>query len=304
MLRRLSGALLAAGLLTAGCATDQDVRLSRQEPLPPAFVVKADPQRGLYHNVTVEEVAGTPEFTLFGGGSVVTTRPTRSQVLDVLRDDLDRTDLLAPTRVSGEYMLYVRFEDLRGPDVWTFSDKRASAKVSFRLVRWRTGEVVKTVDVAVAYQANFPGVVISDSRVTREVIAPVGRTVGLTHDPLTLYTYSDLTTAALLAQPQAMAGVSEPLPQNAELGPLNGTERRYAATRGMLSLAFDEFLDQLAKEGSLTYKRAVACSDLNPQYFAYHSTAVQLETGDAYAVDCPGAYFKVSRLRTLYPSQF
>ena len=71
----------------------------------------------------------------------------------------------------------------------------------------------------------------------------------------------------------------------------------------MLSLAFDEFMDQLSKDGSVTYKQAVACTDLNASYSS-HSAAFLMETQDAYAVDCPQSYYKVSRVRAVYPSQF
>ena len=302
MRKGLSSLLLAASLLT-GCATEEGRRLARQPPLPPAFVAKADAYRGFYHNVTIEEVFGTPEFALFGGGSLISTRPTRAQVLNVLQDDLARTDMLAPSRQSGEYMLYVKFEDLHGPDVWLFSDKQASAKVSFRLVRWRTGELIKRADIAVAYQAQFNGITLHDPEITREVVsAPAGSATW--SDRVTLYTYGAGSSDALVTDAQPMLQAAEPLSVSSEIGSLNGTERRWAAVQGMLSLAFDEFVDQLSKDGVVTYKRAVACTDLNPSYFSYHSTVVQLETAQAYAVDCPGAYYKVSRLKALYPSQF
>jgi hypothetical protein len=301
-MRKVLASLTAmVGLFTSGCATDEGLRLSRQATLPPAYVVKANRDHDLYRNVVIEEVAGAPEFRWFDGGALLTTRPTRAQVIWALDEDLARTDLAAPTRVGSEYMLYVKFEDLHGPDVWMFSDKEASARIKFRLVRWRTGQVVKQADIAVAYQAKFNGI---QPEVIRERIAgPIGVANTTPFEPVTIFTYTTESSRDLFVDPLALSRRGKSLTNASELGPFSGTDRRYAATRGMLSLAFDEFMDELSKDGSVTYKRAVACTDLNASYSS-HSAAFMLETPDAYAVDCPGSYYIASRVRAMYPSQF
>lgn len=303
---KLKAGMLMAGLLLSGCVSDEGARLSRQQPLPPAVVLKADRYGGLYRNVTIEEIAGAPEFRWFDGGAVLTTRPTRVQVLATLDDYLARTDMLAPSKIEGEYMLYVQFRDLHGPDMMWMSNKDASASIYFRLVRWRTGELVKQAEVNVAYDARYNGV---RPEVVRRTIAlvllrPEAVANSTANVPVTVFTYSTRTSGSLTVDPLALSDRSTPLSPSSELGPADGTSRRYAAVRGMLSLAFDEFTDQLSKDGSLTYKRAVACSDLNPYYFNSHRSAVQLETADSYAVDCPGSRYKASRLKALYPQQF
>jgi hypothetical protein len=300
MRKALPCALMAAGLLISGCMTDEGQRLARQPPMPPAVVLKAEPSSSLYRNVTIEEVTGAPEFRWFDGDSVLTTRPTRAQILLRLENYLLRTDMGAPSKIQGEYMLYVDFRDLHGPDMWWLSDKQASARIYFRLVRWRTGELVKQSEVDVAYTSKFNGMSPNALRYANAVL--LANSTSTT--PVTVFTYSTRNTGNLIVDPLGLDQPGRPTSASGELGPEDGTSRRYAAVNGMLSLAFDEFADQLSKDGSLTYKQAVSCSDINPAYFEYHAMAVQVETPTRYGVDCPGAYYKFNRLRALYPKQF
>lgn len=187
MKTRLKKTVAAAGLglalFTSACATPDTLRLMRQPALPAVAVPKASPLKDFYKNISIQEVDGAPEFRWFDGGGVVTTRPTRVEVIKFLTRELDKADLLAPNRTDSEYMLYVKFEDLKGPNVWLFTDKLASARVTFKLVRWRTGQVIREKTIETSYLAKFPGVppevvraaVAGPIGVSKDrVIAPVG----------------------------------------------------------------------------------------------------------------------------------
>jgi hypothetical protein len=176
MKTRFKTTVAAAGiglaLFTSACTTPATLRLMRQPPLPPVAIPKASPLKDFYRNISIQEVDGAPEFRWFDGGGIITTRPTRVQVIKFLTQELDNADLLAPNRTDSEYMLYVKFEDLKGPNVWLFTDKLASAHVTFKLVRWRTGQVVREKTVETSYLAKFPGI---PPEVVRAAIAgPIG----------------------------------------------------------------------------------------------------------------------------------
>lgn len=174
-------------LLTSACASQDTLRLMRQPPMPPISVPRASPFKDFYKNISIQEVDGAPEFRWFDGGGVVTTRPTRVQILRFLTRQLDEANLLAPSRIASEYMLYVKFDELKGPDVVLFSDKLASARVTFTLVRWRTGQVVRTKTIEAHYLAKFPGIppevvraaIAGPIGVSKDrVLAPVGGAIG------------------------------------------------------------------------------------------------------------------------------
>uniref|UniRef100_UPI00143C65B4 hypothetical protein n=1 Tax=Caulobacter sp. SSI4214 TaxID=2575739 RepID=UPI00143C65B4 len=169
---RLAALLASAAAALGACATRDEVAALRQPPLPPAVVAKASPARAFYRNVVVQSVEGAPEFRWFDGGGVVTTRPTRVQVVQSLGDHLRKAEMLAPSRLDAEYMLYTTFEDLRGPNVWLGTDKLASARVTFRLVRWRTGEVVREKTIDAAYEARWTGVTPEIARAA--IAGPLG----------------------------------------------------------------------------------------------------------------------------------
>lgn len=171
--RRLPALAVALGaILLSGCATRDEVRALRSPAMPPLAVAKASPGRAFYRNVSIQEVQGAPEFRWFDGGAVLTTRPTRKQVTRRLNDMLGKADMLAPSRLDSEYMLYVKFDELRGPNVWLGSDKLASARMSFRLVRWRTGEVVAVRDVETSYRVHWIGVTPEMARAA--IAGPLG----------------------------------------------------------------------------------------------------------------------------------
>jgi len=333
--------------------------------MPPAKVAKANPWREFFQNVAIEEVVGTPEFRWFDGGAVLTTRPTRKQVLKDLRAHLDRADFLAPSRIDAEYMLYVNFDELRGPNVWFGTDKLSSAHITFRLVRWRTNQLVKEKTIEASYRAKWAGVT---PEIARAAIAgpigvaddspfrPVGGVLGglvvgyYVNENLVVRIY-DTRLAGVLGAYQAaeiggpgrasdgywaavasalavgtargrftdfeamLAGglisgagaamgpveVSRPISVGSEIGAFDGTARRYAATHGLLDLAFDEFMSDLAHDGSVVYKTAVSCQSLNPYGT---SIAVTRETDAAYAIDCPGSKYNESKATRVYPSRF
>lgn len=259
---RLAVLLAGTSLLTA-CATREEITVLRQPAMPPLAVAKASPARPFHRNVEVQAVEGAPEFRWFDGGALITTRPTRAEVIDSLNDHLRHADMLAPSRLEAEYMLYTRFETLRGPDVWPGTDKTASAQITFRLVRWRTGEVVREKTIDAAYQSHWTGLSLSIAGpppVTRDTSAQ-----------------GEMTTA------------------------LNGYDRRQAATRGLMDLAFDQFMGELSRDGAVIYKTAVSCRALNGDSGRGPYLA---ETANAYAIDCPGATYNDAKTAKAYPSQF
>lgn len=344
---RLAVLLASAGLLSA-CATRDEVAALRQPPLPPVAVAKASPARPFYRNVSVQAVEGAPEFRWFDGGAVITTRPTRVQVVESLNAHLRQADMLAPSRLDSEYMLRTRFDDLRGPDVWLGSDKLASARVTFQLVRWRTGEVVREKTFEASYQVRWTGVTPEIARSAiggpwlaskDRVVALPGGLVGgavlgyyLNQDPI--WTIADTPYAGLIGAVQARAiggpyrtapgfeagflaalGVASSAGRfkdfeamlaggaigaaGAAAGPgpdgrawptealttqFDGRARRLAATQGLMNRAFDLFMTELSRDGSVVYKAAVSCRALNGD--ADRGPRL-VETAAAAAIDCP-----------------
>lgn len=287
---RIWTALAAVGMLVSGCATQQDVRRLRQPVLPIVAVVKATPQRELYRNIAIQEVQGAPEFHWLDGGGVITTRPTRAEVLNVLTEQLEAADLLAPSRLDSDYVLYVAFDDLRGPNVILGTDKLASARVTFRLVRWRTGEVVRSKTVEASYRARWAGVTPEVGRAAAGG-AIGGLVIGAYADEGLLATLADGALLGLVSA-QDPATKRRPTAPNEEIGAFSGGARRAAATRGLLDLAFDGFMTDLSRDGAVRFKQAVSCYALNPDG---HRAAMVTETRDAFAVDCPGARYVESQ---------
>ena len=82
-----------------------------------------------------------------------------------------------------------------------------------------------------------------------------------------------------------VAGRSE---AGGEMSAYGGGERRAEATRGLLYVAFENFMSDLVPRGAVTVKRAVSCDFLNPHghRFSYLS-----ETTTEFALDCPGSKF-------------
>jgi hypothetical protein len=357
--------LLGATWLLVGCASSDEMRALRQPAMPPVAVAKASPSRPFYRNVSIQEIQGAPEFRWFDGGAVMTTRPTRTQVLEQLTNHLERADMLAP-RLDAEYMLYVQFEDLRGPDVWLGSDKLTSAHITFRLVRWRTNELVFEKTIETSYRAQWVGITPDMVRagiagpigVARDsALAPIGGALGgivlgyfvnenlavsLAEAPIAGLVGANeaaavggpdravpgynaaFTTAvavggargrftdleAMLAGGAILgaAGAAGPAPAARPLvagesitGQFNGTVRRFAATRGLIDLAFDQFMGDLSRDGSVLYKKAVSCRALNPEGYR---GAHMAETDSAYGVDCPDARYNQSQTTQARPVRF
>lgn len=358
-------AVCGSALLLAGCASSDEMRALRQPAMPPVAVAKASPVRPFYRNVAIQEIQGAPEFRWFDGGAVMTTRPTRTQVFNQLSAHLEQADMLT-SRLDAEYMLYVQFDELRGPDVWLGSDKLASAHITFRLVRWRTNELVFEKSFEASYRAQWVGITPDVARaaiagpigVTRDsAIAPLGGALGgvvlgyfvneklvvsIAHAPIAGIVGAQeaaqvggpdrldaghaagFTTAvavgtasgrftdleAMLAGGAILgaAGAAGPAPVVRPVAAggvitsqFNGAARRSAAARGLIDLAFDQFMGDLSRDGSVIYKRAVSCRALNPEG---RGGPRLIETADAYAVDCPGARYNNSPTTQAYPARF
>jgi hypothetical protein len=230
--------------------------------MPPLAVAKASPARAFYRNVAVQAVEGAPEFRWFDGGAVVTTRPTRVQVVESLNDHLRHAEMLAPSRLDADYMLYTTFEDLRGPNVWT-GDRQAGLgprDLPPGALAHGRGRARKTFDAS--YESRWTG------------ITPGGVTA---------------------------PAVRETSPGREITPVLNGYERRLAATRGLMDLAFDTFMGELSRDGSVVYKTAVSCRALNGDAGRGPYLA---ETAGAYAIDCPGARYNDAKTAKVYPSRF
>jgi hypothetical protein len=354
-----------AGLLGA-CASREEVAALRQPALPPVAVAKASPARAFYRNVAVQAVEGAPEFRWFDGGAVVTTRPTRVQVVESLNNHLRHAEMLAPTRLDADYMLYTTFEELRGPNVWWATDKLASARVTFRLVRWRTGEVVREKTFEASYEARWTGITPDVTRaaiagplgVSRDRVLALpggaigGIALGYYVNQNLIVSIADAPYAGLAGAAQAasiggpsrlgpgfdaafntalavgtasgrfpdreamLAGgvisaagaaagpapVSRQMSQQGEVTTaFNGRDRRLAATRGLMDLTFDLFMNELSHDGSVVYKAAVSCRALNGDSGRGPYLA---ETANTYAVDCPGAHYNDAKTAKAFPSQF
>lgn len=148
---------LAAGLASTACATQEQVRAMKRPELPPTRAIAADRGDKLFRSIAIYEIEGAPEWPLFDGGDIVTTRPLRAQVKLDLERWLDQTQLLANNIQHSSHLLTVEFTNLRGPNLIPFSDKAAIVKATFTLRERRTGKVVLTTDVAEAKVARMPG---------------------------------------------------------------------------------------------------------------------------------------------------
>lgn len=359
-------ALTGAALVLGACASAEDLRAVRQPAMPPVVVAKASPAKPFFRNVAIQEIQGAPEFRWFDGGAVITTRPTRVQVERALSDRLARADLLAPSRLDSDYMLYVQFDALRGPNVWLGTDKLASARITFRLVRWRTGEVIREAPFEASYRAEWTGLTSETVRSAiagpigaskdRVIAAPGGALLGVAlgyyvnqnlvasieHTPvagligagqaaliggsdragpgfasafstaLAVSTasgrFSDLEAmlaGGAISAAGAAAGpvaVTRPMSSNGEITTaFDGGTRRAAATRGLIDLAFHQFMAELSADGAVHYKLAVSCTALNGD----SGKGPRLrETPTRYAVDCPDARYNDSKTQQVYPSVF
>ncbi|TXI86859.1 MAG: hypothetical protein E6Q40_05885 [Cupriavidus sp.] len=347
---RLAFLLASASVLTA-CASRDEVAALRQPALPPLAVAKAAPARPYYRNVAVQAVEGAPEFRWFDGGGVITTRPTRAEVTAGLNQHLLGAEMLAPTRLDAEYMLYTTFEELRGPNVWWGTDKLATARVTFRLVRWRTGELAREKTIEAGYNVHWTGATpeiaraaiggalvgiglgyyVNQNHIVDIYDAPIAGAIGGIEAAsiggprqwgpgfTSAFTaavatgtaagrFQDLEAMLAGGAIGAAGAAAGPVPvqrqvaSNGEItSAFNGTQRRAAATRGLMALAFDMFMNDLSRDGSVVYKTAVSCRALNGDAGRGPYLA---ETANAYAVDCPGARYNDAKTAKAYPSRF
>lgn len=105
--------------------------------------------------------------------------------------------------------------------------------------------------------------------------------------------YSDVEAAfagGLISGVGASTGplVDSRLESGGEMGAFNGTERRFAATRGLIYVAFEKFMSDLVPNGAVVAKQAVSCARLNP--YGYRVAYIR-ETQTEYALDCPGSRY-------------
>ena len=348
----LSTTATVALLNLAGCASEHDLALVRQPPLPPSAVLKADQGREFYHNVFLQEVSGTPEFRWFDGDSILTTRPTRVQAIKMITEKLSNADMLSSSALDADYLLRVKFNNLRGPDMIPGSDKLSSASVTFQISeRLRPDHIVLEKTIEASYRARWIGVTPEAARafiagpigVTKDnPIAPVGGVIGgavlgyylndeyvlkIGEAPLAALLgagqarltggdlaapygfWSSLATTLALSTARgrysdaeaALAGglilgvgasagplVDVRAEEGGEIGAFNGTQRRLAASRGLIYVSFEKFMADLIPSGAVVAKRAVSCAHLNP--FGYRIAYVAQTTSE-YALDCPGAAY-------------
>jgi hypothetical protein len=299
----------AAVVAVTGCSTPENLRLLREPALPPVAVAKATLGGPYYRDISIQEVHGAPEFRFFDGNGVINTRPTRAHMLSILEQDLSNSDMLADNRIESRYMLYIEVEDLKGPDVFVWTDKLASARVTFRLVNWRTGAVARQLTETAQFVAPYPGVTPEVGRAALAGAFLGGVTALAINDNIRAsssggHGLTDLeATLAGGAYGFAVTGLAGADIQ--PTGALKGgyaseAQRRQFATNEVIHLLMDEFLHDLSKDGTITYKRAVSCQSLNPEKFVYSVR----ETLDAIGVDCPGARYTSSRLMEVGPSNF
>ena len=318
---RLAAACAAASV-AAGCASTANLTMMRQPPLPPVAVAKAAPAGPYYRNISIQSVEGAPEFVLLDGNGLINTRPTRKHMIEILNEDLANADMLAPSRLDGDLVLYVNVESLKGPDVVPFSHKLASARVTFRLVRWRTGAVVRQKTEEAVYVARFPGIapetvrfVLGTTALGAIKGAEIGYVVAASDGNWddTQIDWKELredvaTGAAYGAAAGAGTGIVLSLFDEGRIQPVGALKGAYLsdpgriqyATNEVVHLLMDDFLHDLSKDGSVVFKHAVSCNYLNPDKFSYPVT----ETRDAVGIDCPGVHYTSDRLFDVGPSHF
>jgi hypothetical protein len=303
-------AACAAVSLVAGCASSDNLRLLREPEMPPIAVAKASHAGPYYHNIAIQEVHGAPEFRFLDGNGIINTRPTRKHMLSILAEDLDNADMLAPSRLDAAYMLYVEVEQLKGPDVVPLSDKLSSARVTFRLVNWRTGAVARQMTEEANFVARSPGITPEAARFA------TAEALGLAVDAFAINASvraGTTGTRGLTDLEAALAGgayggvkgllwAGEQQPAGAlKGGYFDGTLRREYATNEVIHLLLDQFLHDVSKEdGTIVFKQAVSCRYLNGEKFADPVT----ETANAFGIDCPGVHYTSDRLKEVGPSHF
>lgn len=285
--------LLAGASCLAACASTEDVRALRRPVLPPTYVAIADLGTPLHDNVAVYEIIGAPEFVLFDGGDVITTRPTRADVTSMLNTWLDDADMRAENLREADYLLSVTFVDLHGPNVIPFTDKNADASVHYVLERRMCRQLRQTNCVAfegtydARLQARMPGVT---PEMARAAIAAglVGAAIAddAADTDFVAARWEGAAYGAALGF-VAAAPTGHPVEHWDDTdapGAFDGTMRRQQAVNGMMRQNFNRFLFALEGADYVTIREAVTCEDLNSENIgaaAITSTATQV------AYDCP-----------------
>lgn len=280
---------VAACCVTIGCASSEDVRALRLPTLPPERIALADSGSPAFENISVYE------FRVMDGETdtaLVSTRPTRRDVIEAFSDWLSDSRLLAPSLADSRYLLNITFEELRGPDVIPFSDKQASAIVHLQLVERLSGAVVMSSSHEVSLRARMPGITPEMTRAA----AISGFSAGFV-----AYGANEASSGLSNAQAGvaggvvgAIAGLVAAAPDGLPpeqwdspevLGSFSGTDRRETAVDGMLRQSFNHFLFDLEDRGWLTIRAAVTCASLNPD--GMRGPAIVTSTMDSVAYDCP-----------------
>lgn len=283
----------ASALCVAACASTEDVRALRRPVLPPTYVATADRGTPLHENVAVYEIIGAPEFVLFDGGDVITTRPTRADVASMLNSWLDDADMRADNLREADYLLSVTFVDLHGPNMIPFTDKNADASVHYVLERRMCRQLRQSNCVAfegtydARLQARMPGVTPEMVRTAIDAGIVGAAIAGDAAD--TDYVAARWEGAAYGAALGFLAAAPTGRPvehwDNADApGAFDGTMRRQQAVTGMMRQNFNRFLFALEAADLITIREAVTCEDLNSENIG---VGIITATATQVAYDCP-----------------
>lgn len=283
----------ASALCVTACASTEDVRALRHPVLPPTYVAVADRGTPLHENVAVFEIIGAPEFVLFDGGDVITTRPTRADVTSMLNSWLDDADMRADNLREADYLLSVTFVDLHGPNVIPFTDKNANASVHYMLERRMCRQLRQTNCVAfegtydARLQARMPGVTPEMVRTAIDAGIVGAAIAGDAAD--TDYVAARWEGAAYGAALGLLVAAPTGRPvehwdDTDAPGAFDGTMRRQQAVNGMMRQNFNRFLFALEGADLVSIREAVTCEDLNSENIGI---AVITTTATQAAYDCP-----------------
>ena len=293
MMRSLKLLAGASALCVAACASTEDVRALRRPILPPTYVAIADRSTPLHENVAAFEIIGAPQFVLFDGGAVITTRPTRGDVIHMLEDWLEDADMLADNLREADYLLTLTFVDLHGPDVIPFSDKDADATVHYVLERRMCRQMRQPNCVAfegtyeARLQARMPGIT---PEMARAAIA--GGIVGaaIAGDAVDTDVVAARWEGAAYGATLGLLGAA-PTGRRVEHwddantpGAFDGTLRRQQAVTGMMRQHFNRFLFALDDADLISIREAVTCEDLNSENIGI---GIITTTTTQAAYDCP-----------------
>lgn len=284
-----AGLIVAASLTTVlgGCASTEDVRALRRPVLPPTMAALADRGEPLYRNVAIYEVLGAPEFRVFDGGALITTRPTRQDVNEMVGGWLADADMRAPNIREAHYLLTIRFDDVRGPGMVPFSDSAASSTVHYVIEDARTREIVFENSYESDFVARMPGVT---PEMTRGAIAGAlvfgayGAAFDDIHDDNYTERFAAEGAAAMFLATAPAGRPPESVDAGETIGAFGDGRRRDQAVHWMMRRSFNQLLVGLEQEDFIRFRRAVPCADLNPG--GTRGPAIITRTHDAVGYDC------------------